>query len=91
MQGIQLDRFERVWQPMIQRQIQHVLSMQAEDLSAGQGYSQEAHPRASNQKMIHMGATGGIAIFRVDIPVFITICLMAPASYAGCPGGRRGH
>jgi hypothetical protein len=68
-QGVQLDRFELVSQPMTQRQIQPVLSVEAEELSVGQGYSQEAHPRASGQKMIHMDTTGGIAIFRVDIPV----------------------
>jgi hypothetical protein len=34
-QGLQLDRFELLSQPMIQRQIQPVLSMEAEELSSG--------------------------------------------------------
>ena len=69
--GVQLDRFELVSQPMIRRQTQNVLSREAEDLSAGEAYSQQLHDRASGQKTIHMDTKGGAAIFRVDCPVSI--------------------
>jgi hypothetical protein len=68
-QGMQLDRVELVSQPLRLRRKEPVLSVEAEDLSAGQGYRQASHDRASGQQTIHMNAaTGGTAIFRVQVP-----------------------
>jgi hypothetical protein len=70
-QGVQLDRIELVSQPMRQRRKEPVLSVEAEALSAGEGYRQVSHDRASGQRTIHMAAAGGTAIFRVHAPVSI--------------------
>jgi hypothetical protein len=71
VQGVQLDRFELVSQPTRLRRKEPVLWVEAEDLSAGQGYRQTSHHRASGQQLIHMDDRGGTAIFRVHTPVAI--------------------
>jgi len=70
-QGVQLDRVELVSQPLRPRRKKPVLSVEAEELSAGQGYRQALNERASGRQSIYMDALGGTANFRVHVPVSI--------------------